>query len=582
MSTKQSPTLSPPLKIESEKLARLSDFAASMKAPLFVAEILYNQKIVDTDEARSFFIPKLESTHDANEMLHMDIAVKALIEIQNKNEKIVVHGDYDVDGITGTALLYQGLKECGFTNIDWFIPNRFKEGYGLSCTTIQSLHNDGAQWIITVDTGISANEEVAFAKTLGMKVIICDHHQQADELPEAEAIVNPNRKDCNYPEPLLSGVGVAWKLLDTLMVAMCEKRALHYLDYVVLGTIADLMPLVGENRFLVKRGIHHLLHTPRPGLKALVERSGMTADHPRTQDVSFKITPLINAAGRMGDPALSFKLITAETDLEAKNLLKELEDTNELRRKVEANMSQKAMDMVEENEELKNSPVLVVAQHADPEKWNQGVIGIVASRLIEAYLRPVAVLSIEKSGEVRASCRSIEGFNWHRALTQHSHLLNRFGGHYYAAGFSTTEPNIEPLREALIETAKTVEFVPEVPVVETHHEVKLKDICVAMMEWMKRLEPFGPGNEQPVFYAKGVRVGRFCMAVGKKAEHLRISLAQETAEFECIGFFLGDLANDMSIRGDELEVAFYPTWNTFRNKRKLQLQILALKSIEKD
>lgn len=570
-------TLVPPLSGAEEDAAPIKALAQALACPSFVAEILL-QKGVDTVEAaQEYFFPTAKTLRPCCGIMDLVKAVDLLEEVRASGEKIAVHGDYDVDGVTGTALLCSVLRECGFAEVLPVLPNRFNQGYGLCEQTVRNLHSQGVKWILTVDTGIGAIPEVRLANSLGLKVLICDHHQQGDELPEAMAVVNPNRRECTYQHKQLSGVAVAWKLSEHLMARILGRSADSYLDLVALGTLADLMPLADENRYLVKVGLKALVRSQRPGLRLLVEESHLDLEFPRAQDVLFRITPMLNAAGRMGSPELALDFLMSEDLAEAKKLLAELKECNKERRMWEAMMVREAIEMVEADESLLDSKVLVVASPT----WNQGVIGIVAARLIERFHRPVAVISVGEDGQGRASCRSAAGFNWLEALDSVADLLLRYGGHCHASGFTVDADLIPELRRRLKDRTWSSGLLGSVKSdarsVYADYSLGLDEVCAGLMQWLQRLEPFGAKNPAPIFYASGVRLEGVPRQVG--ADHLRMRLRHNGKIFDAIAFQQRSSMDWLKAQ-KSFALAFYPVWNmqkpgAKRSDKDIQLQVLA-------
>ncbi|MDB5048937.1 MAG: putative ssDNA exonuclease, 5--_ 3-specific [Fibrobacteres bacterium] len=551
-----------------EKLAR------DINGPGFVADLLLQRGIQEKEQARDFFLASLgqsQSESDGPRILGMDKALDLLLKVHASGEKVYVHGDYDVDGVTATALLFQGLKSLGF-NADWFLPNRFQEGYGISYASVGKLHELGARWIISVDTGISAVAEVAKAKELGIGVIITDHHQSSGELPPADAILNPNQPGCPYPNKGLSGVGVAYKLLNALTLALKGETAERYLDLLALGSLADNVPLVGENRRLVKAGLKLLSAAPNIGVRALMERVGVERSRISSGEILFKVTPMLNAMGRMGSPEISARLLLSETDEEAAGYLDQMVGENNRRRKLDQGITEQAVRMIDEDPALTESGCLVVAS---PE-WHEGVIGIVAARLVERYRRPSFVLAIDaEKGLAKGSGRTLTGFNLHKALMGASHLLEKWGGHYHACGLTIKAGNIPAFRElmnaAAAEHLAGNDFVPRItPTVE----IPLDLLNEESMQWLQRFEPFGPLNESPLFYSEEVELLSTPKVVGDK--HLKFMVGTPGACFDAIGFNLGYLRNYVMDRPRLGKIAYYPEWNSFRGERKIQLRVVAI------
>lgn len=548
--------------------------AGEINGPEFVADLLLERGIEEKEQARDFFLAALgtsQSEPDDIIMLGLEKAVALLRQAHAAGERITVHGDYDVDGVTATALLYQGLKYCGF-KADWFLPNRFQEGYGISFASVKKLHEQGSEWIISVDTGISALAEVARARDLGLRVIITDHHQSSGELPPAEAILNPNQPGCPYPNKGLSGVGVAYKLLNALMLDLMGETAERFLDLVCLGSLADNVPLVGENRRLVKAGLRLLSASANPGIHGLIERVGIDPGRLSSGEILFKVTPMLNAMGRMGSPEISVRLLLSETTEEAAGYLDQMVAENNRRRKLDQGITEHAVRMVDGDPVLQACGCLVVAS----EEWHEGVIGIVAARMVERYRRPCFVLAIDAAtGLAKGSGRTLTGFNLHKALGAASHLLEKWGGHYHACGLTIKAENIAALQESLNAAAAEHlagnDFVPRIsPTVE----IPLAGLNETNMAWLQRFEPFGPLNEPPLFYSENVDLCSTPKVVGDK--HLKFMVGTPEARFDAIAFNLGYLREYVMERPKLARIAYYPEWNTFRGERRIQLRVVAL------
>jgi single-stranded-DNA-specific exonuclease len=550
------------------------ELAAAINGPQFVADLLLQRGVEEKEQAREFFLATLgnsQSLPDPIPMLGMEKTLTILLAALIQGEKIIVHGDYDVDGVTATALLYQGLKACGF-DVDWFIPNRFEEGYGITFASVAKIHERGARWMISVDTGISANAEVARAKELGLGVLITDHHQASGELPSADAILNPNQPGCPYPNKGLSGVGVAYKLLNALTLRMTGATSEAYLDLVALGSLADNVPLVGENRKLVKAGLKQLATSPSLGVRALLARAGLEKGQVSSGELLFKVTPMLNAMGRMGSPEISLRLLLAQTEEEASRCLDLMETENGKRRKLDQAITVEAVRMVDGDPNLQTSGCLVIAS----ENWHEGVIGIVAARMVERYFRPAFILAIDaKTGLAKGSGRTLPGFNLHKALGTAKQILEKWGGHYYACGLTIKSENIDGLRDLMNVAAAQYladnDFTPRIlPTVE----INLSSLNEESMVWLKRFEPFGPLNESPLFYSENVDLMSVPRVVGEK--HLKFSVGMPGASFDAIGFNLGYLREYVMERNRLTKIAYYPEWNSFRGIRKIQLRVIAL------
>jgi single-stranded-DNA-specific exonuclease len=547
--------------------------AQAINGPAFVADLLLQRGIDEKEKAREFFLAAL-SAQTAPEnpcMAGLERALELLRGAHAAGERVCVHGDYDVDGVTATALLYQGLRWLCF-DADWFLPNRFQEGYGISFASVEKLKARGTRWLVSVDTGISANAEVAKAKELGMGVILTDHHQASGELPPADAILNPNQPGCPYPNKGLSGVGVAYKLLNALALSLKGETAERFLDLLALGSLADNVPLTGENRRLVKAGLRRLAATENPGLRGLLDRAGVERGRLSSGEILFKVTPMLNAMGRMGSPEISARLLLSQSPAEAEGYLDLMVAENQKRRKLDQVITEQAVRMVDGDPAYSEAGCLVLAS---PE-WHEGVIGIVAARLVERYRRPCFVLAIDAhKGTAKGSGRTLTGFNLHKALAGVAHLLDKWGGHYHACGLTIPAANIDAFR-ALMNAAAAEHLAGNdfVPRLQPAVAVPLDVLNEENMLWLQRFEPFGPLNESPLFYAEDVELRSTPKVVGDK--HLKFMVGSNGSAFDAIAFNLGYLREYVLERPHLAKIAFYPEWNTFRGERRIQLRIVAL------
>jgi single-stranded-DNA-specific exonuclease len=552
---------------EVDKHGNTSDFANQLKAPPFVAQILLDQEIKNLEEARKFFLPEKDQCHDPDLMSGLAQAAKILMSYRNKPLEIVIHGDYDMDGISGTALLYSGLSRLGIA-ADTFLPNRFLEGYGLCESTIRSFSKKGYSLIITVDTGMTANPEIALAKSLGMQTIVLDHHQPGDAPPEALHILNPHQNCCNYPNPFLCGVGVAYKLISYMFKIAGLEEPYDLLQLFTLGTLADIVPLKGENRCYVKAGIRIMKDSPSVPLAALLKDTGLSETELRSQDILFRITPLLNAPGRLHSPDLALQFLSSSDPKVAELLLTELKQCNEDRRKVEAEITEEAMAMAIKLMEAEDPKVLVLYS----ENWHQGVIGIVAAKIVDRFNRPAAILTQVQPGIAVASARTVQGFHLHKALGDCEDLLERWGGHYFAAGFSIKLENLPEFCKRIVKVADSLEFkVSSEKVLRCSHNLDFRDINEDCLNWIRRFEPYGPDMTEPLFFADGVSVGGDCRIVGE--HHLKLDLNQHGKVFPAIAFGQAHMHNTLIHHPLGLRIAFIPVWNEFRGKRNIQLLI---------
>ena len=502
---------------------------------------------------------------DPFEMTDMDLAAGRVGLAMSRGEKIAVFGDYDVDGITATCLLSDFLRRHGADVIS-YIPGRMEEGYGLNPIAIHQLHGEGVKLIITVDCGITAIEEAQLCKELGIDLVITDHHECKDTLPEAIAVVDPHRPDGGYPHKTLSGVGVAFKLASALCGSQ-EEVLEDYADMVCLGTVADVMPLQGENRVFVSRGLKSLQKTRRPGIAALMKESGCTADNVSATSIGFMLAPRINAAGRMGKIELATELFLTRDAERATYLTKALCDLNKQRQSVEAEIYTEAMSMLSKE---KNPSAIVLAG----ETWHQGVVGIVASRIAEEYSCPTFLICMD-GDHGKASSRSYGGFNLFTALSSLSPLLESYGGHELAAGFTISRGNIDAFREQISTLAE--EFYAEVDertTIDIDCAITAELLTVPGIDSLNSLEPTGNGCPKPVLMMERLQVER--INVVGNGRHMRLRLRQGRWGLNAICFSC--TPDSASIQqGDLVDVAFVPQINEFRGERSVQLNVLDIR-----
>lgn len=510
--------------------------ADSLNISEILARLLVLRNISNFNDARQFFRPSLDFLHDPFLMDQMEQATTRVIEALTENQKICIYGDYDVDGTCSTALLYMFLKELG-ANVEFYIPKRLEEGYGLSTSAIDVVRSKETDLMITVDCGITAIEETKYANSLGMDVIICDHHQPKEELPEGVAVLDPLKPGCNYPFKYLSGAGVAFKLAQ----GVCERIGkrdlpLKYLDLVALAGAADIVPLTDENRVLVNEGLNQINSNPRSAIKALIEKSGLYPGQLNSGQVVFTIAPRINAVGRLGDAERAVNLLITNSDKEAKELAEILESENYERRKIDVDTFDEACKQVEDKIDLDNELAIVLHNN----NWHPGVIGIVASRLVEKYYRP-SVLLATIDGVAKGSARSISNFNIYQALQKCEEHLIHFGGHQAAAGLAMEISKVDEFRKRFNEIVK--ESVTEenlLPELAIDSRLKFSDITPKFLRILDQFAPFGPGNLRPVFLAENVKVSNTPRVVGNN--HLLLCVKQKESKkiFDCIGFNMGE------------------------------------------
>jgi single-stranded-DNA-specific exonuclease len=530
----------------------VKSLADSLNISDILTRLLILRDITNFTKAKSFFRPSIDSLHNPFLMDGMDDATMRVIKALTENEKICIFGDYDVDGTCATALLYLFLKELD-ANVDFYIPKRLTEGYGLSSAGVDHVKSIDAALLIAVDCGITAIEETEYANSLGIDVIICDHHQPKEVLPNAAAVLDPLKSTCNYPFKYLSGAGIAFKLAHGIADRIGKRiLPLQYLDLVALAGAADIVPLTDENRILVKEGINIINNNPRPGIEALIESSGVYSGALTSGQIVFTIAPRINAVGRLGDAHRAVNLLITNKKEEALELAQVLETENYERRKLDVDTFDNALEIVENSLDLHNELAIILHQ----QDWHPGVIGIVASRLVEKYYRPTIMLTTV-DGVAKGSARSISNFNIYEALRKCEDLLIHFGGHQAAAGLAIEVDKIEEFRtrfnsivkESLLEE----DLLPEISI---DSKLRFSEITPKFLRILDQFSPFGPGNMRPVFLSEDVKIASTPRIVG--TNHLIVTLKQDGCEkvFDCIGFNMGNFCEDLSRNNSSIDVVF--------------------------
>ncbi len=526
--------------------------ADSLNISAVLASLLIQRGVTNFFEAKAYFRPNLETIHDPYLMSDMAKASNRVIDAITNNEKICVYVDYDVDGTCSASLLYQFLKELG-ANVYVYIPQRLTEGYGLSFDGIKKVKEDDVDLIISVDCGITAVDEIDYANSLNIDTIICDHHQPKEALPKAYAILDPLKPGCDYPFKYLSGAGVAFKLARAVSDRFGKKEMVFkYLDLVALAGAADIVPLIDENRVLVRAGIEQINNNPRPGIKALIKTARMEAGNLSAGQIVFTIAPRINAVGRLGDANRAVELFNTNSYEEAEQLAKVLESENLERRKIDEVTFSHALELINEIENFDSN--LGIVLHND--NWHPGVVGIVASRLVEKFYRPTIMLTTV-DGVAKGSARSISGFDIYEALEECKDLLIQFGGHKAAAGLEIEIDNIEEFtkrfNDYLSKNLKEDDIVPEIKV---DANISLSEITPKFVRVLEQFAPFGPGNMRPVFWAENVKVVTTPRIVG--TNHFIATFAQNGTDkvFDAIGFNLGRFVNEVEKDTDLMDIVF--------------------------
>lgn len=531
----------------SEDVARL---AKEINVAEAIARVLLFRDIDDYDKAKAYFRPTLDLLHDPFLMNGMDAAVSRVMEAIQRKERVLVFGDYDVDGTNAASMLYLFFGEIG-ADVRHYVPNRITEGYGISQQGIDKAHQEGVKLFVAVDCGITAVSQVDYARSLGIDVLVCDHHEAGDVLPNAFAVLDPIKPGDHYPFKHLCGCGVGYKLIHGIAKKLGMESSLpRYLDFVTLATTADIVPLVGENRTLVKIGLESLNTNPRPGIKALIESAGLKVGQITTGQIVFALAPRINAVGRLGDATRAVRLLTSTDPAEAKELAQILEEENQNRRKIDEDTFAQAQELAERVFDIEADAAIVMHQ----EHWHPGVVGIVASRMVEKYYKP-SIMMATVDGVAKGSARSVSGFDIYQALKKCEDKLIQFGGHRYAAGLTVEISRLDEFREAFNDAVR--ELMTEelrTPEIRIDVELSLTDLTPRFIRILKEFAPFGPGNMKPTFLARNLEVVGTPRIVGNN--HLRFRVRQNGSTFDAIGFGLGDLLVQVSPERKDLELVF--------------------------
>jgi single-stranded-DNA-specific exonuclease len=548
--------------------------ARALDLPPLLAHLLLRRGCETPEAARTFLESPLASLHDPWQMLGMPAAVDRLRVAVARREPILVCGDYDVDGVSGVALLVDGLQRAG-GEVRYAMPRRLEDGYGLPVRIVEQAAVTGIRVLVTVDHGITAHEAVALARRRGMDVIVCDHHLPPATLPPATAVLNPRQAGCAYPFKELCGVGIAFKLLQALFGPEASEELWPLLDLVALGTVADLVPLLGENRILVRHGLTRLAGTARPGLHALARVAGIPLERVGAGRVAFGLAPRINAAGRLDDATVAVRLLLTRDPSEAQELATRLDRQNRERQDVESSILEEALARAETEHDLARDRAIVLSSSA----WHPGVIGIVAARLVERYGRPAALIGVQ-GPQARGSARSAAGWHIADALGRCADLLLDYGGHRAAAGFSLRPDQIEPFRRRFLSlAAQELTGDDLVPTLLADAEVSLDALDLALAHRLAQLGPHGIGNPEPVLVARGLQVMQFPRRVGQN--HLKMKVRQSRKAglvVEAIGFNLGSFADILGQTiASRIDLAFVPERNVWDGREMLQLRVKDLR-----
>ena len=552
-----------------EKVDRL---ATELGVDRVLAELLVQRGVETFQEARAFFRPSLEDLHDPFLMKDMDKAVDRLHEAITKGQKILVYGDYDVDGTTAVALVYSFVRR--FTKrVEYYIPDRYDEGYGVSYKGLDWASDNGVNLLITLDCGIKAIEKVEYARSKGIDVIICDHHLPENELPGAVAVLDPKREDCHYPFDDLCGCGVGFKFVQgySIKYGIDFETLEPLLDLQVVSIASDLVSMVGENRVLAHFGLKRLNENPRKGLLAMLSLAKLEPGHVTIDDIVFKIGPRINAAGRMESGRLAVELLTAMDDRSAFQIGEKINDNNNERKNIDREITQEALEMVANGTALETENVTIVYNPT----WNKGVVGIVASRLVEAYYKPTVVLT-KSNGFITGSARSVAGFDLYASIESCADLLENFGGHVYAAGLTMKEEHLEEFCKRMNRfVSGNITKQELTPVVDIDARLDFSQITPKFFRILKQFQPFGPGNSNPVFLTEDVYDAGNGRKVGAGGVHLKLDLMQESQPYRqipAIGFNMADFYDHIKA-GNPIDVCYSIVENFYRGSSTLQLRL---------
>ncbi len=552
-----------------EDASRLSD---ELNISEVLSKILIQRGIVSFQQAKEFFRPSLDLLHDPFLLKDIKKAIHRLNSAIANNEKILIYGDYDVDGTTAVSLVYGFLRHF-HANFNYYIPDRYKEGYGVSKEGIDFAKENGYTLIITLDCGIKAVEMTRYASRNKIDVIVCDHHLPGDELPEAIAIIDPKQKDCPYPYKELSGCGIGFKFIQ----AFCLENQYdpdflyEYLDLVAISIASDIVPITGENRILTYHGLRILNDHPRPGIKATIMQSGLR-DEINISNIVFGIGPRINASGRMDHAKTAVELLLSEKEEDASEIAQTLDDKNTRRRSFDLEITMEALEMIEKNEKFKKAKSTVLFK----DDWHKGVIGIVASRCLDKFYRPTIILT-ESNGKATGSARSVTGFDVYEAISQCSDLLDQYGGHMYAAGLTLEVGNVDAFRTRFEEVvASTILEEQLTPQIEIDAVIDLNDINNKFYHIIAQMAPYGPGNMQPVFVSHGLKISGYARVL--KDQHLKFSVQQEEEDeiFDVIAFGMAQYS-DLVGSGMRFSMAYYIEENNFMGNTTLQLRAKDIK-----
>jgi len=554
----------------------IKHLSAALNVNMVIANLLVQRGIKTFNEAKTFFRPRLTDLHDPFLMKDMDKAVERLEKAIQNQEKVLIYGDYDVDGTTSVAMMYLFLKDY-LHNIDFYIPDRYSEGYGISPRSIDFAAEEKFSLVIVLDCGIKAVEKVHTARLKGLDFIICDHHNPGEQIPEAVAVLDPKRPDCNYPYKELSGCGVGFKLLQayTKRNNIDPEKLYALLDLVVVSIASDIVPITGENRVLAYYGLKKLNTNPGMGLQTIINYAGLSGEEITISDIVFKIGPRLNASGRIEHGKKSVQILVSSDEISSDALGGEIDSFNEIRKTLDRDITQDALDMIESNPELKNRNSTVIYNR----DWHKGVVGIVASRLTEFYYRPTVVLT-ESNGLATGSARSVKDFDLYEAIGSCSDLLESYGGHMYAAGLTLKIENVSEFSRRFEEiVTKSLAGQPQLQTIDVDAKIALHEITPRFYRILKQFEPFGPHNMMPVFVTEDVLDSGTSRLVGKNSEHIKLDLVEpddSSAVYAGIAFNMSDKF-PLIKSGMPFDICYSIAINEFKGKTNLQLYMRDIK-----
>ena len=546
-------------KIEEEKTNKIVD---ENNLSYLLSSILANREITTKEQIRKFLNPTRDDFHNPFLMPDIEKAVERILKAIENQEKVIIYGDYDVDGITSITVLKQFLAERNL-HVGEYIPNRLNEGYGLNKPAIKKIQEEGYTLIITVDCGISAIEEVKYAQELGMEIIVTDHHEPIEELPKCLAVVDAKRKDCNYPFKQLAGVGVVFKLIQAISIKLelDAKEYLKYLDIVCIGTISDIVPLIDENRVITKLGLKLIPITKNIGLKVLIDSIGFSEIN--STAVSFGIAPRINACGRMGIENEALELFLTDNYEDASQIVKRLNQYNIERQEIEKQIFKQAIETIEK--ENKDKPCIILGH----EEWHHGIIGIVASKVTEIYFKPSILICFENN-EGKGSGRSIPGYNLHDAVMNCDKYVEKFGGHSMAIGINVKKENFEKFKKEFEEYTQKCNISDIIPIIKIDNEIDIRKINIQDVKDLDLLEPYGEANKKPLFIIKNLKIQSIrSLSEGK---HLKLKLGIDNYIIDAIGFNMGNL-NEEYLIGDKIDIVGTIEINSFLKNEQIQINL---------